>query len=192
MLGQLSLTCLRLWSPIQLDNPTGPIGPPRSRTWHYYFQLIQQLLNSVTWSCGLFLFHKDHLNAMLCNQPPVQELTISVSELQFCSLFPVSFSSCGWPLQAEPMAAPLFVFFKPEKHPSPRLQNWISPSSKLRATNQSVLPPDRQAQSIILRPPAQAVPSVFRYPRCSFHMKLIKHPSRFRPRNMYAICNQHV
>lgn len=145
MLGQLPLTRLRLWDPLQLDNPTEAIGPPRSRTRHYYFQLIQQLLNSVTWSCGLFLFHKDYLNAMLCNQPLIQDLTISVSELQFCSLFPVSFSNCRSPLQTEPMAAPLFVFFKPEKHTNSRLQNWMFSSPKFRAINQSILPPDRQA-----------------------------------------------
>lgn len=133
MLGQLPITCLRLWSTIRLDNPTGAIGPPRSRTWHYYFQLIQQPLKSATWRGGLFLFHKDHLSALLCKQPLIQELTISVSELQFCSLFPVSFSNCRRPLQPQEMAAPLSVFFKPEKDPSSRLQNWVFSSPKIRA-----------------------------------------------------------
>lgn len=109
MLGQLFISLLRLWSTVCLDNPTGAVSPPRSRTWHYHFQLIQQPFNSATWRGGLFLFHKDHLTLVLCKPPLIQELTISVSELQFCSLFPVSFSKCRWPLQPQAVAAPLYL-----------------------------------------------------------------------------------
>lgn len=132
MQGQLSVTCLRLWSVIWPNNHTGAVGPLRSRTWHYYFQLIQQLLNLATWSSGLFLFHKDPLNAVLCKQPVIQELTISVSKLQLCSLFPVSFSNCRWPLQPKAMAAVPSVFFKTEKDPGSRLQNWVFSSWQIR------------------------------------------------------------
>ena len=108
MLGQLSITCLRLWSTVQLDKATGAIGPPRSSTWHY-FQLIQQPLNTAAWTSGLFLFHKDHLNAVLCKQTLRKELTISVSEFQLCSLFPVSFSNCRGPLSHQQRVLPCLL-----------------------------------------------------------------------------------
>lgn len=135
MPGQPSVACLMLWSTHQLGNPTAAIRSPRSRIQHYYynFQLIQQTFSSAASRGGLFLFHKDHLDAMLCKQPLIQELTISVSELQLCSLFPVSFSNCGRPLQPQELAAPLSVFCKPQKDLSLILQNWVFSSPKIRA-----------------------------------------------------------
>lgn len=118
-----------------LDNPTGAKSLPRSWIWHYYylFQLIQQTISSADSRGGLFLFHKDHLDAVLCKQSLIQELTISVRELQLCSLFPVSFSNCGRPLQPQEVAAPQSVFCKPQKDLSLILQNWGFSSPKIRA-----------------------------------------------------------
>lgn len=161
-----------------------------SRTWHYYFHLIQQPLDSATWSSGLFLFHKDHVHAVLCKQPLTQELTISVSELQLCSLFPVSFSNSRRPLQPQAISATRLS--SSSQRPKLEITELGIFSHEEQSSLVRFLPPDRQAQSIILSPPARAVPSVFRCARLYFYMKFIKHSSRFSPGSMYAVCCQHV
>lgn len=163
--------CQMLWNTHWLDNPTGGICPPGSRIWHYYyhFQLIQQTFSSAASTGGLFLLHKNHLDVVLCKQSLTQELTVSVSELQLCSLFPVSFSNFRWPLQPQEVVTPQSVFCKPQKDLSLILQNGVFSSPKMIdqsgpicATGQpgSMHPTDR---------PAATVPLVFRCARPSFH-----------------------
>lgn len=156
MPGQPSVACLMLWNTHWLDSPRGRIHPPRSRIRHYYyynFQLIQQTFISAASTGGLFLFHKNHLDVALCKQSLIQEPTVSVSELQLCSLFLVSFSNCGQPLQPQEVAAPLSLFCKPQKDLSLILQNWVFSSPKDQRSLVQYLPPARQALSIILTHP---------------------------------------
>lgn len=70
---------------------------------------------------------------VLCKQPLMQEITISLSKLQLCSLFPVSFSNYRQPLQPQVMAGPPSVCFKTEKDMSSVFQHGVFSSLKIRA-----------------------------------------------------------
>lgn len=140
----------------------------------------------------MFLFHKDPLNAVLCKQPVIKELTISVSELQLCSLFPVSFSNCRWSLPPQAMAAAPSVFFKTEKDPGSRLQNWVFSSWKIRALWSDFccliggLNPSVHQLGLSLQYLGVLDLDFF------FNINSTKYSSPFSLGSTYAICCQHI
>lgn len=135
MPGQPSVAFLMLWNTHWLDNPMWGVCPPRRRTLLLLLSLSAHSANFQLSSStgGLFLFHKNNLDMALCKQSLIQDLTISVSKMQLCSLFPVSFSNCGQPLQPQEVAAPQPVLCKPQEDLSLILQNWVFSSPKIRA-----------------------------------------------------------